>query len=139
MRLESIHTEFKSKLTANFEREVVAFLNSRNGGEIFIGINDDGGVVGLTDCDAAQLQIKDRLKNNILPSCLGLFSLAVEKLEEKEVIRIVVASGTAKPYYLRKFGLSEKGAFMRVGSSTEPMPAKQIEELFSRRARNSLS
>lgn len=50
------------KLTANFEREVLAFLNCRNGGEIFLGIADDGNVVRHKDFDNAQLQIKDRLK-----------------------------------------------------------------------------
>lgn len=136
---ETQHTEYKSKVTANLEREVVAFLNSRNGGDIFVGVNDKGKVVGVEDIDQAQLTLKDRLKNNIQPSCLGLFSISVEKRGKNDVIRIVVASGPSKPYFLRKYGLTEKGVFMRVGSATEQMPAKQIEELFSRRVRNSLS
>lgn len=32
------HTEYKSKVTANIEGEVVAFLYSRNGGDIFVSV-----------------------------------------------------------------------------------------------------
>lgn len=69
---------------------------------------------------------------------MGLFDLVIEKREEKEVIKLIVAGGYEKPYYIKKYGLSEKGAFIRVGSSSEPMPTRQIEELFSKRVRNSI-
>lgn len=49
-----------------------------------------------------------------------------------------MAGGYEKPYYVKKYGLSEKGAFIRVGSSAEPMPTRQIEQLFSKRIRNSI-
>ena len=52
----------------------------------------------------ADLIVKDRIKNNIQPSTLGLFDVIVEKIEEKNVIRVVISSGTEKPYYLRKKG-----------------------------------
>ena len=55
---------------------------------------------------------------------------------EKEII---VASGPEKPYHLRKYGMSEKGCFIRIGSASEPMPKGVIEKLFSQRTRNSLS
>lgn len=120
------------------EKEVVAFLNSREGGVIYIGVDKKGISVGADNADQEQLTIKDRLKNNILPSCMGLFDLVIEKREEKEVIKLIVAGGYEKPYYIKKYGLSEKGAFIRVGSSSEPMPTRQIEELFSKRVRNSI-
>jgi ATP-dependent DNA helicase RecG len=84
------------------------------------------------------LKIKDRLKNNIQPSCLGLFDVRAEKSGEKYLIRITIASGPEKPYFKRKYGMTEKGSFIRVGTASEPMPQKMIEELFSKRTRNSL-
>lgn len=39
-------TEFKRELTDSLEKEVVAFLNSARGGDIYIGVEDDGTVVG---------------------------------------------------------------------------------------------
>jgi len=72
---ESNRIEYKRELTDNLEREVVAFLNYREGGIIYIGITDSGTLFGVQDIDNVQLKIKDRLKNNILPSCLGLFDI----------------------------------------------------------------
>lgn len=135
---ESNRLELKLTLTDSLEKEVLAFLNSREGGVIFIGIDDKGEPHGIANSDAVQLQIKDRLKNNIHPTCMGLFDIVGEEINDKEVIKIIVASGPEKPYYLKKQGMSEKGCFIRVGTSTEPMPSRMIESLFSRRTRNSI-
>src|SRR5690554_5441146 len=136
---ENKHIEFKQKVTPELEKEVVAFLNSNEGGVIYIGIDKNGVPVGIKNPDQEQLLIKDRLKNSILPSCMGLFDLVIEKKEAKDIIKIIVAGGYEKPYYVKKYGLSEKGAFIRVGSSAEPMPTRQIEQLFSKRIRNSIA
>ena len=69
---------------------------------------------------------------------MGLFDIVLEEREEKEIIKIIIASGPEKPYYLRKYGMSEKGCFIRIGSAAEPMPAKMIENLFAKRTRNSI-
>jgi predicted HTH transcriptional regulator len=137
--MESNRLEYKRELTEGLEKEVVAFLNYHDGGVIYLGIGNDGAVFGVHDSDAVQLVIKDRLKNNIQPSCLGLFDVIHDVCEGKDVIKIIVASGSEKPYYLRKFGMSEKGSFIRIGSASEPMPVRMIEELFARRTRNSIA
>lgn len=135
---ENQHIEYKQKITPELEKEVVAFLNSREGGIIYIGIDKHGDTVGVPAVDQEQLVIKDRLKNNIAPSCMGLFDLVSEKKDNKEIIKIIVAAGYEKPYYVKKYGLSERGAFIRVGSAAEPMTARQIETLFSKRIRHSI-
>jgi ATP-dependent DNA helicase RecG len=136
---ESNRIEYKRELNDKLEKEVVAFLNYREGGIIYIGVSDDGSVFGVPDIDKVQLKIKDRLKNNILPSCLGLFDVLCEKREDKDIIKIIVASGPEKPYYIKKHGMSENGCFIRVGSAAETMPVRMIEKFFAGRTRNSLS
>lgn len=136
---ETNRIEYKRALTDGLEKEVVAFLNSDHGGTIYLGIDKKGQVVGVESHDAIQLKIKDRLKNNILPSCLGLFEILHEEQQGKEVIKLIIASGRERPYYIKKLGMSEKGCFIRIGSSSEPMPVNMIEELFAKRVRNSLS
>jgi ATP-dependent DNA helicase RecG len=136
---ESNRIEYKRELSDGLEREVVAFLNYHDGGIIYIGIDKQGKAVGVHDADALQLAIKDRIKHNIQPSALGLFDVILEQRDGKPVIKIIVASGPEKPYYLRKYGMSERGCFMRLGSANEPMPPALIEELFARRTRNSLT
>jgi len=133
---ENSRIEFKTKLTDDLEKEVVAFLNSE-GGVIYIG-RDETKAYKLNNIDELQLKIKDRLKHNISPSILGLFDIVLEEFNGEKVIKIIVASGSEKPYYIKKRGMSEKGCFIRIGSSSEPMNAKMIEGLFSKRVRTTL-
>ena len=136
--IESHRVEHKQFLTDTFEKEVVAFLNYHEGGIIYIGVDKDGKIVGCQNPDETQLKIKDKLKHNISPSCLGLFEVILETIEEKSVIKIIIASGRETPYYIKKNGMSEKGCYIRVGSSSEPMSQTMIEDLFAKRVRNSL-
>ena len=136
--IESHRVEHKQSLTDTFEKEVVAFLNYHEGGIIYIGVDKDGKIVGCQNPDETQLKIKDKLKHNISPSCLGLFEVILETIEEKSVIKIIIASGRETPYYIKKNGMSEKGCYIRVGSSSEPMNQTMIEDLFAKRVRNSL-
>lgn len=54
---ESNRVEFKRTLNDKLEKEVVAFLNNREGGVLYIGVDDDGHPIGLDDLDAMQLKI----------------------------------------------------------------------------------
>jgi len=130
---ENNRTEFKRELTDRLERAIVSFLNYPGGGELIIGIDDNGAMHGVDDCDAVQLKIVDRIRNNIRPQTLGLFDIVHTKMEDKDVIRIIVSCGQQRPYYIRKLGMSEQGCFVRVGSSSQPMSEQMIEELLSKR------
>lgn len=136
---ETNRIEYKRELTDGLEKEVIAFLNYREGGILYIGIDKEGNIYGLADADGDQLKIKDRLKNNIRPSALGLFDIVSEEKDGNDILKIIVASGPEKPYHLKKYGMSEKGCFVRLGSAAEPMPQKMIDELFAKRTRNSIS
>jgi len=72
---ESSRVEYKRELTESIEKEVVVFLNYKEGGIIFIGIDSNANIIGLSNADDIQLKIKDRIKNNIAPSTLGLFDV----------------------------------------------------------------
>jgi len=68
----------------------------------------------------------------------GLFDVVDEEQGGVICIKIIVASGSEKPYAKRKYGLTEKGCFIRIGTAAEPMPAAMIEKLFASRTRNSI-
>ena len=138
MNSETNRIEYKQELTDDLEKEAVAFLNYPEGGVLYIGIEKTGTAIGVIDIDSDMLKIKDRLKNNITPSCMGLFDIATENIDSRDVIKITFASGPEKPYYIKKLGMSEKGTFIRVGTAAEPMPVKMIESLFAKRIRNSI-
>ena len=138
--IETNRIEFKRELTPDLdiEKEVISFLNYREGGIIYIGIDDDGHPVGVKDIDSVILKIKDRIQMNVSPSPMGLFDVLVKNIDGTDVIKIFLASGTEKPYYKSKYGMSTKGCYIRVGTACEQMPTAMIEDLFAHRVRNSL-
>ena len=136
--LEDTRNEFKEELNEKLEKEVISFLNS-NGGNLYIGVNDSGEIVGVNEnIDDLQLKIKDRIKNNILPATVGLFDIEVEENDGKKYLHIIIATGNEKPYYLRKNGMTSEGCFIRIGSSCEHLSEKQIKGLYASRTRTSL-
>ena len=138
---ETNRIEFKRELTddLDIEKEVIAFLNYKEGGYIYIGIDKEGHTVGVDDPDICMLKLKDRIKNNISPSAMGLFDIATETKDGKSIVKVTVASGMDKPYFKTKYGMTPRGAFIRVGTSVEALPQEQIDRLFAMRTRNSLS
>ncbi len=81
MITESNRIELKLELTNDLEKEAVVFFNNQEGGVMYIGVDKAGFSVGVTDIDNDMLKIKDRLKHNITPSCMGLFDLRIDSIE----------------------------------------------------------
>ncbi|MDR0830489.1 MAG: putative DNA binding domain-containing protein, partial [Prevotellaceae bacterium] len=127
---ESQRLELKEQLPDNLEKEAVAFLNA-SGGELIIGVQDNGAVVGVDNPDAVQLKIKDRLVNNVRPSILGLFEIKLENHNDKTIVVTTFASGVEKPYYIKQKGRSEAGCFIRVGAAAQPMSEEMIDNLLN--------
>lgn len=84
---ETNRIEYKREFNSDvdIEKEVIAFLNYYEGGVIYIGIDNVGKVIGIADADGDALKIKDRIKNNISPSAMGLFDVVVEEREGKKL------------------------------------------------------
>lgn len=136
--IEDVRNEFKIKLTDKFEEEVISFLNT-NGGNIYIGVNDKGDIVGINgNIDLLQRTIKDRIKDNIMPSTLGLYDVIVSEKYNKKYIKVIIARGNERPYYLKGMGMTPDSCFIRVGSSIQSMSNEMINNEFSKRTRNSL-
>ena len=145
MLQESNRIEFKAELNDKLEKEIGAFLNNKEGGVLYIGVDDNGNPVGIektgtaigvTDIDCDILKIKDRLKNNITPSCMGLFDIATENIDSRDVIKITFASGPEKPYYIKKQVMSPNGCFTRVGTSSQPMSTARSDEFYRKQIHN---
>ena len=137
-KIEDKRNEFKMKLTDDLEKEVIAFLNTE-GGNLFIGIDDKGNITNnIKNIDLLQRTIKDRIKDNIRPSTLGLFDVVVNEKNNKKYIQIIIARGNERPYYINGMGMTPDSCFMRIGSSIQSMNMETILNLFSKRARNNL-
>ena len=138
MLQESNRIEFKERLNDKFEKEIVAFLNNHEGGILYIGLNDEGKPIENLELDETQLKVADKIKNNILPSTLGLFDIVTEYIEGIPVIKVIVSSGLEKPYYIKSQGMSPNGCYIRLGSSTQKMTTALIDELYAKRIHTTL-
>lgn len=136
--IEDVRNEFKVKLTDKFEEEVISFLNT-NGGNIYIGVNDKGDIVGINGkIDLLQRTIKDRIKDNIMPSTLGLYDVVTLEENGKKYIKVIIAHGSDGPYYIKGMGMTPDSCFIRVGSSIQSMPYDMINNRVNKRTRTSL-
>lgn len=136
---ENSRTEFKIKLTDDLEETIIGFLNSKDGGNLYIGVSDSGDIKGLTNnLDLLQRKIKDRIISNIEPSAMGLFDIEVLESDNKKYLHITIARGTEKPYHLKGMGMTPDSCFIRIGSSNEKMSEHLISRLFRERTKDSL-
>lgn len=137
--IENSRAEFKTKLVDDLEESIIGFLNSKDGGNIYIGVADNGKIIGLNgNIDLLQRKIKDRIISNIEPSVLGLFDIEVLETDNKKYLNIIVARGLEKPYHLKGMGMTPDSCFIRIGSSNERMDEHLINKLFRERTKNSL-
>ena len=88
--IESNRVKFKRELNDSLEKEVVGFLNYSEGGEIYIGIADDGTVIGIENADDLQKRIVDRIKNNVFPSTMGLFDVITADMDGQDIMKKTV-------------------------------------------------
>jgi len=56
MLVEGITVEFKKEYTDDIKKTVVAFANT-SGGQLYVGVGNDGMPVGLTDADGTRLPL----------------------------------------------------------------------------------
>ena len=96
---ETERIEFKRQFVNDLNKEVIAFANT-NGGEIFIGIEDNGAVAGLSDPEAVELQCVNHISSTVKPDISMFVKYERILLEKKEVLKITVNKGSMSPYYL---------------------------------------
>ncbi len=116
---ESITTELKRIYVDDIKKTVIAFANT-NGGKIYIGIEDDGTVIGVDDVDETMLKCTNAIRDSIKPDITLFSNCTVELIENKNVVLIEIQKGTSSPYYIASKGIRPQGVFVRQGASTVP-------------------
>jgi len=112
-------------------KTIAAFLNS-GGGNLLIGIADNGSIYGLSD-DIKTLVRKDNDGfenhfNQVFKATIGagfreFVDVSFEKIEENEVC-LVEVRGSKKPAFLRVNGDEE--FFIRTGNTTTPLKVSEV-------------
>lgn len=125
---ESEKIEFKEIFIDEIKKEAVAFANSQ-GGVIYVGIRDDGEVIGIDNSDEIMQKAANMLRDAIHPDITMFVHYRIENMEGKEVLAIEIQSGTDKPYYIYKNGLKPSGVYIRQGSSSVPASESAIRQM----------
>ncbi|MCD8055009.1 MAG: putative DNA binding domain-containing protein [Lachnospiraceae bacterium] len=125
---ENETTELKAIVTDDLKKEIIAFANS-HGGRIYIGIRDDGTVLGVADLDGTALQISNMIRDAIKPDLTMFIHYETLKIEEKTVVSIDIQQGTERPYYIAKKGLRPEGVYVRQGYSAAPATSTAIRHM----------
>jgi ATP-dependent DNA helicase RecG len=120
MRLyESETIELKEVYTPDLKKEIVAFANT-NGGTIYVGVQDNGEIVGLDNADFVMQQISNSLRDSIRPDVSMFTSIELLYEDNKNFVKLTVSQGTRKPYYLSDRGLKPTGVYVRSGTTSVP-------------------
>lgn len=125
MNGENNTTEFKREYTDDIKKTIVAFANT-SGGELLIGVADDGAIVGVADTDDTLLRVTNAVRDSIRPDVTGFLSYEVRETESKRIVAVNVQKGTASPYYLASKGIRPEGVYVRQGPSTVPATESAI-------------
>ena len=116
---ESEVIELKSEVVSDLCKEVIAFANTK-GGTLYIGVRNDGTVVGIEDADRVTLQINNMVRDSIKPDVTMFVHYETQAVGGKTILAVTVQKGTGRPYYLASKGLKPSGVYVRNGTSTDP-------------------
>ena len=125
---ESETVELKEVVVDDIKKEIIAFANC-DGGKLYIGVQDDGTVVGLDNPDGTALQISNMVRDAIKPD-ITMF-LHYETVEEngKKIVAVDIQRGTDRPYYIAKKGMRPEGVYVRQGYSAVPATDAAIRHM----------
>ncbi len=128
MYTENEFVELKRELTKDIKKEIIAFANSK-GGTIYIGINDNGEVIGLKNCNKDAEALSGMIREGIKSDLTLYTNIIIDNVDGKEIIILKVMSGSNKPYYLADKGLKTSGVFIRHGNVSAPATEEMIRKL----------
>lgn len=122
---ESETIELKQIYTSEIKKEIVAFANTK-GGIIYIGVSDEGEIVGIDNADFIMQQFSNTLRDNIRPDISMFTNIELLHEKEKTLLKITVHPGTRKPYYLSDKGIKPSGVYIRSGTTSAPATEDSI-------------
>lgn len=125
MQYESERVEYKSQMIDDIYKEVIAFANT-DGGTIYIGVDDNGNIVGIDHVDETYTRLTNGIRDAIVPD-ITMFIRYV--LQDNNVIKIEVGEGSYKPYYLKSKGMKPSGVYVRQGASSVQASPDQIRKM----------
>ena len=129
MKFQETETvELKAVAQDGIKKEIVAFANS-NGGTVYVGVGDDGTILGVEDADRCALQVSNMVRDAVRPDVTMFVSYETLDCDGKAVVAVKVQRGTNRPYYMAKKGLRPEGVYVRQGYSSVPATDAAIRQM----------
>lgn len=125
---ETENIELKRELNESIKKELIAFANTY-GGEIYIGIDYDGEIIGLVNAKQDLESVSNIIRDSIKPDLTLITSVKIIEIKGKEVIKIDVLKGIKRPYHLVSKGLKPSGVFIRHGITSAPATDDSIRQM----------
>lgn len=116
---ESETVELKTIVVDDIKKEIIAFANCE-GGKLYIGVRDDGTVIGVNDPDGTALQVSNMVGDAVKPDLTMFLHYETLNIDGKQIVSIDIQQGTERPYYIAKKGLRPEGVYVRQGYSSVP-------------------
>ena len=127
---ESEQLEFKVSVRNDITARVVCSFLNGEGGQILIGVDDNGEIIGIKNAENVSAQLQQYLIKEIIPE--ASVTVSVEKYQEKEILSVEVGTGSKQPYVF------DGGIFYRRGSNTVKASSKEISELIHNREQSQI-
>ena len=128
MHREDQETELKVELTKDIKKEIVAFANTNNG-TIYIGIDDNGKIVGLKQAEKDLEALSGMIREGIKSDLTLYTKIYIERVEDKDIIIVKVSEAPNKPYYLSDKWLKSSGVYLRHGNVSVQANEEVIKKL----------
>lgn len=120
--------ELKEIVVDDIKKEIIAFANC-GGGKLYIGVRDDGTIIGVDNPDESALQVSNMIRDAIKPDLTMFLHYETLEVEGKHIVAIDVQRGTERPYYIAKKGLRPEGVYVRQGYSSVPATDTAIRRM----------
>ena len=129
---ESETVELKTIVVDDIKKEIIAFANCE-GGKLYIGVRDDGTVIGVNDPDGTALQVSNMVVDAVKPDLTMFLHYETLNIDGKQIVSIDIQQGTERPYYIAKKGLRPEGVYVRQGYSSVPASNTAIRRMIKDR------
>ena len=126
--VESEVVELKAEVVGDICKEVIAFANTK-GGTLYVGVSNDGSVVGVKNADQVMLQLNNMIRDSIKPDVTMFVGYETQHVTDKDIIAVTIQKGTDRPYYLGSKGLKPSGVYVRNGTSSDPATDTAIRRM----------
>lgn len=120
--------EFKRTCVDDIRKEIIAMCNCA-GGTIYVGVEDDGSVIALDDCEGTTPRIANGVRHAIKPNITGFIHYETLSIDGKKIVSVSAQAGANRPYYMAEKGIRPEGVYVRQGASSVPVSNPVIRQI----------